>query len=734
MPLPFCSWKSLAGSFGSKKLFSQRKRSSQRSARRTRPLRFESLEERTLLATLYWVADGAPGNWNDADNWSATAGGMGGADVPDADDTATFLENANINTVAMGHTVQHMNVGADVIMNADLTVNEKLTVGGTQAGRLGISADKTMTVGYAVIGSDGRTYVAGSANLNVTSAIPGTPDPPFTSGDAIQLENGGVLAVRGTVNAGDREIELGLTAGGGDMITDHYFGGVLPGFTFTGGVGRVNAGKMNSHGFLDGDIDVGATKVKWFEGAIRPGHSPGVITIEGDYEQQSSATLEIELGGTLAAEEYDVLDVYGTATLAGTLDVSLINSFTPSLNDSFYILPASNVVGEFDGIPEGIQSSSSPLPSLPSGLAWDVSYSGGVALHVVAESSLPVVTISDAEADESAGTMVFDVSLSEASSQDVTVYYETSDGNGTYPATGGIDYTEVASGWVVIPAGQYSTTIEISIIDDTEVESGDPETFQVRLTSADNATVGQYDVGVGAIVDNDYEQYLTLDLPPIANSDAAHLTGAQVKPLAEEAARRWSLVGANPSQLRTILATVDIRITDLPGSRLGAAGHNRVLLDVDAAGYGWFIDSSPSDDREFQEIIGGSELQATAGSAAVGKVDLLTVVMHEFGHLLGLPDLPAAVFPHHIMTETIGLGTRRTPDSLSHRVDPHVPSAQPPHVFFETIRMGLSSADISKTTAGKSSVHWTGHWPTKNRTGTRWPTRSSTKKQPSNEF
>jgi len=124
------------------------------------------------------------------------------------------------------------------------------------------------------------------------------------------------------------------------------------------------------------------------------------------------------------------------------------------------------------------------------------------------------------------------------------------------------------------------------------------------------------------------------------------------------------------------------------------------LLDVDAAGYGWFIDSTPSNDREFQQIVGGSELQATAGSEAADRVDLLTVVTHEFGHLIGLPDLRTAVFPHHIMNETIGRGTRRSPDfishhvdPISHHVDPYVPNTQPPHVFFNSLRANLSMAD-----------------------------------------
>ena len=127
----------------------------------------------------------------------------------------------------------------------------------------------------------------------------------------------------------------------------------------------------------------------------------------------------------------------------------------------------------------------------------------------------------------------------------------------------------------------------------------------------------------------------------------------------------------------------------LPGSRLGAAGRNHILLDVDAAGYGWFVDSSPRDDREFNKIVGGSELQATRDSEAAGHVDLLTVLTHEFGHLLGLGDLPAVLFPHHIMNETIGLGTRRTPDSVSHRIDAYLPKRQPTHTFFDNIRASL---------------------------------------------
>ncbi|MCI0460974.1 MAG: Ig-like domain-containing protein [Gemmataceae bacterium] len=95
-----------------------------------------------------------------------------------------------------------------------------------------------------------------------------------------------------------------------------------------------------------------------------------------------------------------------------------------------------------------------------------------------------------------------------------------------------------------------------------------------------------------------------------------------------------------------------VGVADLPGRQLGLYDGSAVWLDRDAAGHGWFVDSTPLQDEEFA---GGKAL----GEAA-GRMDLLTVVMHELSHGLGLDDLDPGAHPDALMAATLTPGTRRT--------------------------------------------------------------------------
>lgn len=81
-------------------------------------------------------------------------------------------------------------------------------------------------------------------------------------------------------------------------------------------------------------------------GVISPGHSPGVDTVNGNYTQTSTGDLEIQLGG-ISANQYDRLIVNGIATLGGTLNVTLIDGFTPQLGEVFRIITDQGTLGDF---------------------------------------------------------------------------------------------------------------------------------------------------------------------------------------------------------------------------------------------------------------------------------------------------------------------------------------------------------------------------------------------------
>ncbi|PQO26026.1 hypothetical protein C5Y96_21485 [Blastopirellula marina] len=81
---------------------------------------------------------------------------------------------------------------------------------------------------------------------------------------------------------------------------------------------------------------------------------------------------------------------------------------------------------------------------------------------------------------------------------------------------------------------------------------------------------------------------------------------------------------------------VTIQIVDLPGSQLASTIGNTIYLDHDAAGWGWFIDLTPLDSSEYSIDSESSRLLATSTSSASGKIDLLSVLMHELGHVAGL--------------------------------------------------------------------------------------------------
>ena len=122
---------------------------------------------------------------------------------------------------------------------------------------------------------------------------------------------------------------------------------------------------------------------------------------------------------------------------------------------------------------------------------------------------------------------------------------------------------------------------------------------------------------------------------------------------------RWATTGLTKTELQR-MRTAEIRVTDLDGDLLGLADGNVIRIDRDAAGWGWFIDSSPMDDEEFL-IMANDVLRAKSKNRAIGRMDLLTAIMHELGHLTGLQDETLDDGMANLMNESLAADLRKLP-------------------------------------------------------------------------
>jgi hypothetical protein len=175
-----------------------------------------------------------------------------------------------------------------------------------------------------------------------------------------------------------------------------------------------------------------------------------------------------------------------------------------------------------------------------------------------------------------------------------------------------------------------------------------------RFSQRGAAVVGNWSLG---------SPLLAADGPAASGAEAGVLTTDLASPLVQQAIDTYSSLPLTASQQRT-LERIDVHIADLPGATLGRALGTTITLDSTAASHGWFVDSTPRDNVEFVNRSDASSLAASAGSQAYERVDLLSVIMHELGHVLGRHHEP-----NGIMEEVLPLSTRRLWDQGYYPVD-----------------------------------------------------------------
>jgi len=224
-------------------------------------------------------------------------------------------------------------------------------------GGLEISGDSV--IGRSGTGSfeqyGGTKEVGGDLYLGYESGSRGT----------YSMQGDSTLYVSGTLHVGEGGTAEFIQSGGtlnASAVTVNQYG------TFTYSDGELNTDVFNNYGEFIGSGTInpytGDGAVSFMNsGTLKPGNSPGTLTINGDYFQSSEGILEIELGGYDQGDSYDFLAINGTASLGGTLNLVLWDNFTPTDGQTFDILyAAGGLTGEFASI------------NAPSGWIWDLAY------------------------------------------------------------------------------------------------------------------------------------------------------------------------------------------------------------------------------------------------------------------------------------------------------------------------------------------------------------------------
>ena len=181
-------------------------------------------------------------------------------------------------------------------------------------------------------------------NLGLLQVLAGT-----ATATKATIASGASAAV---ATAGEMRISQSLRVDGALAVDASSNVIVGPG-TLTIAAVRINpGGVLSGTGTIIADqIVVAGNADNQFTGAqIRPGTSPGALTLDGNYQQESGGELIMEIAGT-SAGAHDQLVITGNANLGGTLVLQFLDGFIPSQGDQFALLDIGGVItGDFESV------------------------------------------------------------------------------------------------------------------------------------------------------------------------------------------------------------------------------------------------------------------------------------------------------------------------------------------------------------------------------------------------
>ena len=198
----------------------------------------------------------------------------------------------------------------------------------------------------------------------------------------------------GTTNFNDLDLAGGtLSVASGQTFAFANTYAQSAGVTEIASGGTLQAAPTLTGGVLRGGGQVSGN-VTNTSGTVRPGASPGTLTVTGGYAQGAGGVLEIDVDGTARAG-HDHLAVGGAASLDGTVAVVKGAGFDPAASDTFQFLTSASRSGTFDALTGSL---------LPSGKGYALDYPGAAAFGsrltvTTTPGSVAAPTLADTDPD-----------------------------------------------------------------------------------------------------------------------------------------------------------------------------------------------------------------------------------------------------------------------------------------------------------------------------------------------
>ena len=214
------------------------------------------------------------------------------------------------------------------VLNGGIVNSNRLVVLST--GTLEIGVNPMITVTNPL----GIEYDGGTLKTIADTTL--TNNGSLQTGGVILDSNGFTSTLSGVYSGSGGVSKIG--AGAIVLTNTNTYGGdtiINAGSLIVDGSIASSSTTVNPNGLLGGVGTIGGNVIS--SGIVSPGDSPGTLTINGNYSQNSIGTLRIEVAG-LAAGQHDLLSVGGSATLNGTLQVLRLNNFTPMNGDRVTII------------------------------------------------------------------------------------------------------------------------------------------------------------------------------------------------------------------------------------------------------------------------------------------------------------------------------------------------------------------------------------------------------------